>query len=161
MVRSRNWFWFELKVFFALTVVPFSFCESVRSEPPDVALSLKFFETNVRPVLEKNCYECHSDSAKELQGGLRVDTREGVRRGGDTGPAVIPSDTPKSLLLSAVRHEGLKMPPDRKLPESAIADIQRWIQMGAHDPRDGSATLSGSETDIEKARQYWSYPGSP
>ncbi len=157
MVRSLSSFRFKLKVIFTLTVVPFSFCESVLSEPPDVALSLKFFETNVRPVLEKNCYECHSASAKELQGGLSLDTREGVRRGGDSGPAVIPSESAKSLLLAAVRHEGLKMPPDRKLPESAIVDIQRWIQMGAHDPREGSATLSGAATDIHNARHYWSF----
>ena len=157
MVRYPSWCWIKLKVIFTWTVVSFSFCKSVRSEPPDTALSLKFFETNVRPVLEKNCYECHSDSSKELQGGLRVDTREGVRRGGDSGPAVIPSESAKSLLLAAVRHEGLKMPPDRKLPESAIVDIQRWIQLGAHDPREESANLSAAAMNIQNASHNWSF----
>src|SRR5262245_2065220 len=85
-----------------------------------------FFESKIRPVLVKECYQCHSaESArnKKLRGGLQLDTREGIRKGGDTGPAVVPGDPKKGLLLAALRHEGdvKKMPPRGKLSDEVIA----------------------------------------
>ncbi|MEQ1829551.1 MAG: PSD1 and planctomycete cytochrome C domain-containing protein [Pirellula sp.] len=129
---------------------------AVEAETDSDAESLRFFESKIRPVLVKHCYECHSITATELQGGLRLDTREGVRAGGDTGPAVVPRDTSKSLLLSAIRHEGIQMPPDRRLADEVIRDVERWIQMGATDPRDGPATLPGT-MDLRKAQKYWAF----
>ena len=119
--------------------------------------SLAFFENKIRPILVEHCYECHSSHSSELQGGLRLDTREGARQGGDSGPAVVAGKTEQSLLLAAVLHEGLQMPPDRKLPDSAIDDLRRWIESGAFDPRDGPATLESSSMDFEKASQYWAF----
>jgi hypothetical protein len=74
---------------------------------------LEFFEKKVRPVLAARCYECHSKDAKRLKGGLLLDTREGSRKGGDTGPAVVPGDLSRSLLVKAVRwgDPDLQMPP--------------------------------------------------
>ena len=83
---------------------------------------IAFFESKIRPVLAENCYECHSASAVaagKLKGGLQLDTREGIRLGGDTGPAVVPSKPSESLIITALRHEkDLEMPPDNKLSKA-------------------------------------------
>src|SRR5688572_32452193 len=95
-----------------------------------------FFEKNIRPVLVSQCYQCHSASAKELKGELRVDTREGIRKGGESGSAVIPGKPEESLLIKAMRFEdGMEMPPNGKLPDSVIANFTKWVEMGAPDPR--------------------------
>src|SRR3954468_24688048 len=75
--------------------------------------ALDFFEKHVRPVLVERCYECHSDSAKKVKGKLRMDSREGLLKGGESGPAIVPGDPEKSLLIRAIRysHEELQMPP--------------------------------------------------
>ena len=94
---------------------------------------IDFFEKNIRPVLVEHCYKCHSANAKKLQGGLSLDTRDGIRKGGDTGPAVVPGKPAESLLLTAVRYtdESLQMPPKGKLPAAAIADLEAWVNEGA------------------------------
>ncbi|MFP6621795.1 MAG: PSD1 and planctomycete cytochrome C domain-containing protein [Pirellulaceae bacterium] len=118
-----------------------------------------FFENKIRPVLVQHCYKCHSTAAQangKLKGGLLLDDRDVIRRGGESGPAVVPGNEKKSLLLSALRHEDLEMPPKGKLPASVIADFSRWIKMGAPDPRDG-VTAVESNIDLEKGRQFWSF----
>ena len=118
-----------------------------------------FFESKIRPVLIENCYKCHSAAAQatgKLKGGLLLDDRENIRRGGESGPAVVPGNEKKSLLLSALRHEDFEMPPKGKLPAGVIADFAKWIKMGAPDPRDG-VTAVESTIDLEKGRQFWSF----
>jgi hypothetical protein len=93
---------------------------------------LTFFEAQVRPLLAQRCYGCHSSRAAKVQGGLTLDTREGWARGGTSGPAIVPGDPDKSLLLQAVRYAGaVKMPPAGKLPEREIATLTEWIKRGA------------------------------
>src|SRR5262245_723621 len=95
-----------------------------------------FFEKKIRPVLVEHCYGCHSKDAKKLRGGLRLDSRDGMLQGGDSGPAIVPGQPSKSLLVQALRQESdLRMPPTGKLPEAVIADFVRWIEAGAPDPR--------------------------
>jgi Protein of unknown function (DUF1549)/Protein of unknown function (DUF1553)/Planctomycete cytochrome C len=127
-----------------------------KSASPD---QLAFFEKNIRPVLVKECYSCHSATAMKIKGGLKLDTREALRKGGETGPAVIPGDTKKSLLLKALSHkdETLKMPPKKKLSDEAVSLFEKWVAMGAPDPRDGTATVVKTEIDIEKGRKFWSF----
>src|SRR5580765_5489469 len=92
---------------------------------------IDFCEKNIRPVLVANCYQCHSATAKELKGELRLDTKEGVRKGGESGLALVPGKAEESLMIKALRHdEGLEMPPKEKLPESVIANFMKWIEMG-------------------------------
>jgi hypothetical protein len=100
--------------------------------PRDPAAALEFFEKKVRPVLVDNCYTCHSANTN-ARGGLRVDDRNGLIQGGDRGPAVVPGQPAKSLLLRAVQHtdKKLQMPPKKQLSEDQIADLTRWIQDGA------------------------------
>ncbi len=74
----------------------------------------EFFESKIRPVLAEKCYECHSAEAGKSKGGLLLDTREGIRQGGDTGPAVVPGDPEKSLLIHAIRWHD----PDTAMPSS-------------------------------------------
>lgn len=123
---------------------------------------LKFFEAKIRPILVNECYECHSAEGK-AKGGLRVDTREDLLEGGESGPAIVPKDLKESLLITAIRHldSDLKMPKKRKLPERVIADFTKWVQMGAPDPRsrsqDSAPEPAPSEIDYEKGRQYWAF----
>ena len=117
---------------------------------------IEFFEAKVRPVLVANCYECHSTAAKKQKGGLHLDTRDAIRAGGDTGPAVVPGKPADSVLLKAVRQSGeLKMPPKGKLSDAAAADIEKWIAMGAPDPRD--VATSGKPIGIQEGRKFWSF----
>lgn len=95
----------------------------------------EFFEEKIQPVLVDYCYKCHSDEADEPAGGLFLHTREGIREGGELGPAVVPEDIDESLLISALEYRDLEMPPDGQLDEAIIADFRKWIEMGAPDPR--------------------------
>ena len=80
-----------------------------------------FFEKKVRPALVKHCYECHSSKSEKVKGGLLLDSKLGIRNGGDLGPAVVPGDLKKSLLVEAIhwKNEDLQMPPKKKLPNEA------------------------------------------
>ncbi|MBC8243057.1 MAG: PSD1 domain-containing protein [Verrucomicrobia bacterium] len=102
---------------------------------------VEFFENHIRPLLAQNCYKCHSAEAGKAKGELLLDTRDGLRRGGDSGPAVVPGDPKASLLIRAVSYENddLQMPPKNRLPQDAIDRLAQWIAMGAPDPRDGKA----------------------
>ena len=119
---------------------------------------LDFFEKKIRPVLAKNCYMCHSAEAKTRMGGLSLDTKQGMRNGGQRGHAVVPGDVEAGLLLQAMRYQGkLKMPPMGKLPDAVIADFASWIEMGAPDPREAKAAQAQSTIDVEKGREYWAF----
>ena len=88
-----------------------------------------FFESRIRPVLAQQCFACHTNSQ---MGGLRLDSREGMLKGGKSGPAVVPGDAEKSLLVSAVRQTGdLKMPKYGRLTEAQVADLTSWVKDGA------------------------------
>ncbi len=116
----------------------------------------ELFEKKVRPVLVQRCYRCHSTAAKQRKGGLLLDSRASLRKGGDSGPAVVPGD-PGSLLLKAIRQEGeLKMPPSGKLPDSLIADLEAWVRLGAPDLRDQpTPAVAVSWEEMLSARRSW------
>jgi cytochrome c553 len=103
---------------------------------------LEFFEAKVRPVLSDHCYSCHSTKAEKVKAGLLLDSREGVLKGGDTGPSIVPGNPDKSLLITAIRYTDtdLQMPPKgKKLSDQQIADLTTWVRMGAPDPREATA----------------------
>ncbi|MEX2025764.1 MAG: DUF1549 domain-containing protein, partial [Pirellulaceae bacterium] len=120
---------------------------------------IDFFEKKIRPVLVQRCYECHSSKAKELEGGLSLETREAVLKGGDQGPAVVPGELDKSLLIRAIRYgdSELQMPPKEKLPAEVIADFEAWVKRGAPDPRTGLAAAGRYAVDVEAAKKQWPY----
>ena len=116
-----------------------------------------FFERRIRPVLAQHCYECHSAGSKSLKGGLHVDTRDGLRRGGNSGePAVVPGEPDRSRLLAAIRHlsTDLQMPPKKKLSAQQIADFEQWIRAGAPDPREGKPATAGNQ---RSAKPHWAF----
>ncbi|MDB6123534.1 MAG: Protein of unknown function (DUF1553)/Protein of unknown function (DUF1549)/Planctomycete [Pedosphaera sp.] len=120
---------------------------------------IEFFEKTIRPILADNCYSCHSQQSKKIKGNFLLDTREGLLKGGDTGPAIEPHDPDKSLLIKAVRYtdDNLQMPPkNKKLSAEKIASLEAWVKMGAPDPRVGKISMP-VETIREKAGKHWAF----
>jgi hypothetical protein len=118
---------------------------AVQSVPPPPQ-SADFFETRVRPVLAANCYDCHADGQ---MGGLRVDSREGLLKGGRSGPAVVPGDPEKSLLIQAVRQtsEKLKMPKGGRLQPDEVTALTEWVRAGAAWPASASTNIASASAD--------------
>lgn len=114
-----------------------------QTPPPDPA-QIRFFETNIRPVLAEKCLGCHGP--KSPMGGLRLDGREALIKGGGRGPAVIPGVPERSLLIGAVRRTqpGLKMPPGSPLSEQQMADLERWVRTGAPWPAEQAVGIARS-----------------
>jgi|UniRef100_UPI003784ABF3 hypothetical protein len=114
-----------------------------------------FFESKIRPVLVKQCYECHSQGAKKLGGKLLLDAPSEMIVGGESGPSLIPGKPDESLIIQAVRYDGLEMPPKKKLPEQVVNDFITWVKMGAPDPREVVPKTAGK---MKKAPQepLWS-----
>jgi hypothetical protein len=136
-----------------------AFSSNAMAQPPKAQPgreAIEFFESKIRPVLVKQCYECHSTKASKVRGGLYLDTRSGVTIGGDNGPAIVPGDPAKSLLIKALRHEDLKMPPKEKLPTQVLADFEQWVRMGAPDPRTTDAA-GWKKLTLDDAKTFWSF----
>ncbi len=117
----------------------------------------EFFESKIRPVLASHCYECHSGDTAIPKGGLRLDLRETTLAGGDSGPAVVAGQPAESPLLHALRYESFEMPPKGKLPDTVIADFERWIQMGAPDPRTEVAAKKAAGINYQKGLEFWAF----
>ena len=133
----------------------------VSAAEPDPSTK-EFFEQKIRPVLVEHCYECHSQKAieeKKLKGSLLLDTKAGMLKGGDNGPAIVPGKPKEGHLMEALHYEGdIQMPPKAKLSDEIIADFEKWIEKGAIDPREGAATLPAKRTiDIPAGRDYWAF----
>ncbi|MBI3857748.1 MAG: DUF1549 domain-containing protein, partial [Planctomycetes bacterium] len=132
--------------------------ESAESPRQD---QIEFFEKKIRPLLVERCYKCHSIGAEAAKGGLLLDSREGLLKGGDSGPSVVPGDPGKSPLIRAVRYVDaeLQMPPKGRLSPEQVADFEAWVSMGAPDPRvrAASPTRPARRIDFSKAREFWSF----
>jgi hypothetical protein len=107
---------------------------AVSAEEPTAA-QVRFFETSIRPVLVERCLKCHG--TEKQWGSLRLDSREAMLKGGDTGPSVVPGQPDESLLIRAIRHldDELKMPPKEPLSDRQIADFVSWVKQGAAYPQ--------------------------
>ncbi len=121
---------------------------------------IKLFEENVRPVLERNCFMCHSDPER-AENGLLLTTRAGLLRGGERGPAISTSEPVLSLLLHAVEYEDeqLQMPPSGRLADADLDAIRQWIQLGAPFGGDEDELTevapAGDEYEITDADRAW------
>ncbi|HYO09794.1 MAG TPA: PSD1 and planctomycete cytochrome C domain-containing protein [Tepidisphaeraceae bacterium] len=131
---------------------------------PPPAAHVEFFEAKIRPILAERCYACHSASTPKLKGGLRLDVREGVLQGGESGsPAVVGGKLDESPLITAVRYEeeSLRMPPKEKLPAEQIALLEQWVQMGAPYPAPATPTtgpaVKRSGMTIAEGKKFWSF----
>lgn len=160
--------------FFVIWSVVFLLASNLFANPDETG-EIRFYREKIEPVLKQQCYSCHSDQADKVQGGLRLDSKAAMLRGGDSGPAVdLPKKSPladplskeqgtanpgeSSLLIQAIRHDGgLAMPPKKmKLPESTIADFVTWIDKGLAGLPDGVAA-DGADAILNKGRQHWSF----
>lgn len=126
-------------------------------EPALSPKAAKFFESKIRPVLIKECYSCHSQDAEEIGGKLLLDTRQGMLKGGESGPLWMDNDPQKSLLVQALNHQDIEMPPEGPLNEAVVNDFIKWIKMGAPDPRVKKADSKPDAAVEEKeASTLWS-----
>jgi len=120
-----------------------------------------FFEKSIRPILIDRCYECHSVESGKSKGGLRLDSRAAVLKGGDNGPALIAGDPDKSRLIEAIRYhnQDTQMPPKGALPASEVKLLEEWVKIGAPDPRSevASKTSAPRIIDIAAGTQHWAF----
>jgi hypothetical protein len=129
-----------------------------RAADPPEAGALRLFRERIAPILQAECYRCHSSKAEKLQAGLRLDSRAGMLAGGDSGPAVVPGECENSPLIHAIRHEdGLAMPPKKpKLSAQTIADFEQWVRAGAPVPSESEASAS-VDSPLAEARRHWAF----
>ena len=138
-----------------LLCVAFVLCGQVRAGAED---DVAYFDKHIRPVLATHCYECHSAERGTTKGGLDLSHRQGMRSGGERGPALVPGKPAESLILRAIRHETLNMPRKAdRLPDAVIDHVETWIAMGAPDPRNDAAKFDRSGIDWDAARRWWAF----
>jgi hypothetical protein len=117
----------------------------------------KYFETHIRPALVQYCYDCHSEETGKTRGGLLLDTREGMLRGGDNGNVLAGGSYEESLFWEAITWRDLEMPPKDKMPAAVIAKFEAWLKMGAPDPRVRATMVVESSVDLEAGRKHWAF----
>ena len=142
----------------ALSAIPFP----ALAEEKLSSQELQFFENKVRPLLVERCYKCHSAGRKAPKAELFLDNRQGVLEGGESGPAIVPGKPSRSLLIEAIRYENpdLQMPPKKKLVPAEIAVLEKWVEMGAPDPRTGENPASKDDEAFDvlgRKRSHWSW----
>ena len=127
------------------------------SAAPIDPAEIEFFEREIRPILIEHCQSCHG--AKKQEMSLRLDSALGLLLGGDNGPVIVVGEPNESLLIEAIRYSGdTKMPPNGKLPASAIASLERWVKQGAVWPKEDAppATVASGIT-AEAAKNHWAF----
>lgn len=119
------------------------------------AADLTFFETKVRPLLAENCYACHAD--EKQKGGLRLDSREAILTGGESGAAIVTGNIDDSVLLQAVRYESYEMPPGKELPDESIRVLEEWVRRGAPWPgaKAGAVAMKKSDRGFSDEERAW------
>ena len=132
--------------------------QTASGKQPPSAEQLRFFETQVQPILRANCWSCHG-AEKKVKGGLHLTSRDALLKGGNTGPAVSLASPAQSLLLQAIHYGDLKMPPKGKLPQAQIDILTRWVEMGVPWPAEATATAKrhGPPPVDDQARQFWAF----
>jgi hypothetical protein len=152
LVRSTSW-----QALAALLLA----CGVASAQPP-ADTGVEFFERQVRPILAGRCFGCHSGKLdpgiKEPKGNLRLDSREAMLQGGDTGPAIVPGKPAESLLIDAINYGELyQMPPKSKLPAEEIAALTKWVELGARWPQ-GAAEAEAAKRPFDLAArmaEHW------
>jgi hypothetical protein len=152
-----------LRLHLAFALVAFGVPLGVAAD--DSAEGTAFFENRIRPALVEYCYKCHSAESEKVKGELLLDSREALRKGGESGPAIVPGNPDESLLIKAVRRldKDLAMPPKKELPEAVVNDFVAWVKMGAPDPRNAPAAAPPPsepavvKIDYEAERQKWAF----
>ncbi len=131
--------------------------DPVSVEPTFDDASIEFFEKDVRPILTARCLECHSGGDKAPKGGLRMDARAELLKGGDTGAAIVSGKPAESLLVSAINYGDVyQMPPKSKLPAKEIATLTKWVEMGAPWPKEAASVGKVKPFDLAARKaEHW------
>jgi hypothetical protein len=121
-----------------------------------------FFEKTIRPILINRCYECHSVESGKSKGGLRIDSRDAILKGGDNGPALVAGNPEKSRIIESVRYhnQDLQMPPKGALPSAEVKALEAWVTMGAPDPREAVVDAKHAAPrviDIAEGSKHWAF----
>ncbi len=136
-----------------------SFADDVPKSATRNSGGIRYFETYIRPLLAKHCYECHGN--KEQEASLRLDTWTGLMNGGDTGTAIVGGKPAQSLLLTAVKYQdpNLQMPPENRLSRQDVGKLEHWIRIGAPHPDASETPLTTKKKriSIEEGRKFWSF----
>jgi mono/diheme cytochrome c family protein len=127
------------------------------------AADAEYFETRIRPLFAEHCNECHAGGPKKEKGGLRIDTREALLAGGDSGPAIVPGDPEASLLVKVLHYADpdMAMPPKGKLADEQIAAVVEWIRRGAPDPRGSEAATPLTDANPLAGADHWAFQPPP
>jgi hypothetical protein len=121
--------------------------------------AVAYFESKVLPLLQARCFECHGPDIKEPKGGLRLDSRTAVLKGGDNGAALVPGNPDESVLIDAVLYKGFEMPPRTRLPEGEVAILKKWVELGAPWSKGGDKPVVRDERFPleQRKRDHWSW----
>ena len=130
-----------------------------KATPEFSAEAVAFFQKKVKPLLEARCFECHAGTSKRLEGGLRLDARPFVLKGGDSGPAAVAGRPDESLFIESVNYESFEMPPKGKLPTGEIAIFRKWIELGMPWSEEGlNVEIVEEEFPLEsRKREHWAW----
>ncbi len=121
--------------------------------------SIQYFERKIRPILAQHCYSCHSNDAKVLRGGLRLDTAASVQKGGDSGPTLVAGQPDASLLIHSIQYDNdIQMPPKGKLPDAEIKELTEWVKRGAPFPKSlVEPEQKSRQINFDEGRRFWSF----
>ena len=141
-------------------IVALSVASPLAAQTPDV----EFFEARIRPVLVQRCYSCHNSKLAAPKGDLVLDTKEGLLKGGASGPALVPGNPAESRLLKVLSYTDplVQMPPSGKLADAVLEDFTQWIAKGAADPRVAAPALASTSPQykgmsLEEGRKWWAF----
>jgi cytochrome c553 len=147
----------RLLLLIALLICSGAFCASLSAAEP-TPKQIQFFETEIRPILAENCHRCHGE--KKQNGKLRLDSAATLLAGGESGPAIVPGEPDKSLLIEAINYGSLEMPPDARLRPEQIKLLTEWVKIGAPWPGSTDQILQPRKagfTITDADRQHWSF----
>lgn len=151
-----------MKVFAPIALVVALHAGIASAAAPADDSQIAFFEKTIRPILINRCYECHSVESGKSKGGLLIDSREGLLKGGDNGPALVAGDPDKSRIIESVRYhnQDMQMPPKGALPSAEVKALEAWVKMGAPDPREAVADAKHAAPrviDIAEGSKHWAF----
>src|ERR1700682_4735525 len=139
------------RVLLGLLCVPFML---LAQSPAATEEQKNFFENRIRPVLAQNCFACHTNSQ---MGGLRLDSIDGLLKGGKSGPAVVPGAPDKSMMITAIRQTtDIKMPKNGHLTEPQINDLTEWVKDGAVWPVEKASAQAAGYVIRPEQKNFWS-----
>ncbi|MCA9187819.1 MAG: PSD1 and planctomycete cytochrome C domain-containing protein [Pirellulaceae bacterium] len=161
VVRSHGWLPYLWSVWVA-AIVAYFFLGAALPALADEREDAEFFERHVRPILVSRCFECHGPDVKEPRGNLRMGSKEELLKGGDTGPSVDLDEPLQSLVLSAIRYDGLfEMPPTGRLPQAELETLVQWVERGAFWPDTKTVPLipsADARPNIQQlAQSHWAW----